>query len=90
MSPDAMMEQKWNECDSRAIGPLTWRVDSSTSRLMTTRAKKQETTQVVGVRMTPELAATFKSEAAKRRISGRRLFEEMWATYRKSGAKAGK
>lgn len=66
---------------------LTWRVDSSTSRLMTQGRPKQEATKNVGVRMTDAMSKRFKTEAAKRGISGRALFEEMWADYQAKSAK---
>lgn len=51
---------------------------------------EKQGSQVVGVRMTPETAKRFKTEAAKRGISGRRLFEEMWADYQAARGKAKK
>ena len=38
--------------------------------------------QIVGFSLPPEIAAAVKSEAAHRRMSLRKLFEEMWTDYR--------
>lgn len=40
--------------------------------------------KIVGFSLSPSLAAEVKSEAAKRSISLRKLFEEMWDLYKKS------
>jgi hypothetical protein len=37
--------------------------------------------------MTAEMSKRFKTEAAKRGISGRALFEEMWADYQAKGGR---
>lgn len=37
--------------------------------------------KIVGFSMSPELAAEVKQEAAKRGVSLRKLFEEMWELY---------
>jgi hypothetical protein len=37
--------------------------------------------QIVGFSLPPELARTVKAEAAKRGVSLRKLFEEMWTSY---------
>jgi hypothetical protein len=54
---------------------------------MTQGRPKQEATKNVGVRMTDAMSKRFKTEAAKRGISGRALFEEMWADYQAKSAK---
>jgi hypothetical protein len=41
--------------------------------------------QIVGFRMDPELVSEVKAEAGRRSISLRKLFEEMWALYKKNG-----
>lgn len=38
--------------------------------------------QIVGFSLPPELAAEVKMEAARRNISLRKLFAEMWALYK--------
>lgn len=38
--------------------------------------------KIVGVSLSPELAAEVKMEAARRQISLRKLFEEIWAQYK--------
>lgn len=40
--------------------------------------------QIIGVRMSPELAREVKAEAAKRGLSVKKLFEELWETYLKN------
>ena len=40
--------------------------------------------QIVGFSLSPEMAREVKTEAARRNISLRKLFEELWATYKKS------
>ncbi len=40
--------------------------------------------QIVGLSLSPEIAAEVKMEAARRGISLRRLFLEMWELYKKS------
>lgn len=40
--------------------------------------------KIVGISMSPALAVEVKEEAAKRSISLRKLFEEMWEIYKKS------
>lgn len=37
--------------------------------------------QIVGFSLSPELAAAVKIEAARRGISLKKLFDEMWAAY---------
>lgn len=41
--------------------------------------------QIVGFSMTPELASKVKAEAGRRSLSLKKLFEEMWSLYEKSG-----
>jgi hypothetical protein len=43
--------------------------------------------QIVGLSLSPELATKFKTEAAGRGLSLRRLFEEMWSIYEQERAK---
>lgn len=38
--------------------------------------------KIVGISMSPSMAAEVKEEAAKREMSLRKLFEEMWALYK--------
>jgi hypothetical protein len=38
--------------------------------------------KIVGLSLSPELAAEVKMEAARRQISVRKLFEEMWVLYK--------
>ena len=38
--------------------------------------------QIIGVSLSPEMATAVKVEATRRRISLRKLFEEMWSDYR--------
>lgn len=39
--------------------------------------------RIVGISMSPQLASEVKAEAGKRRISLRKLFEELWQLYQK-------
>jgi hypothetical protein len=39
--------------------------------------------QIVGFSLSPEMARAVKTEAASRDLSLRKLFEEMWAEYKK-------
>ena len=41
-----------------------------------------KTRQIVGFSLPPALAAEVKIEAAKRNLSLRKLFSEMWALYK--------
>lgn len=45
---------------------------------------RKATRQIVGISMAPALAVEIKQEAAKRDITLRKLFEEMWQIYKKS------
>lgn len=56
---------------------------------MSTRPDKSAKRQIVGFSIPPELAVNVKMEAAERGLSLRKLFEEMWDTYRKSRRKVG-
>lgn len=40
--------------------------------------------KIVGISMSPALAVEVKEEAARRGLSLRKLFEEMWETYKAS------
>jgi hypothetical protein len=42
------------------------------------------TRQIVGFSLAPDLAAKVKSEAARRKIKLRSLFEEMWMLYQEA------
>lgn len=44
--------------------------------------------QIVGFSMSPELAAEVKAEAAKRNVSLKKLFEELWDGYKTTKKKA--
>jgi predicted HicB family RNase H-like nuclease len=50
-------------------------------------ANRSTPSRIIGVRMSPKLAKKVKEEAAKREISIRKLFEEMWVLYSESGKK---
>lgn len=41
----------------------------------------QRNRQIVGFSLSPETAAAVKDEAARRKVSLRKLFEEMWEGY---------
>lgn len=69
---------------------LTIGVDSSTNRLMSTQPKQHTTRKIVGLSLPPAIAKQFKTEAAKRGLSLRDLFQEMWASYEKANTKGGK
>jgi predicted DNA binding CopG/RHH family protein len=43
--------------------------------------------KIVGFSLTPDLASEVKQEAARRGLSLKKLFEEMWETY-KTGQKS--
>ena len=49
--------------------------------------QRQENRQIVGFSLDPAMAKAVKEEAAKRGISLRTLFEEMWAERSKRPAK---
>lgn len=44
--------------------------------------RKKKGRKIIGFRMTPALATEVKVEAARRGVSLRRLFEEMWEIYK--------
>jgi len=57
---------------------------------MSTQAASQRSDrQIVGFSLSPQTARAVKTEAARRGISLRKLFEEMWENYEKSPRKAG-
>jgi len=57
---------------------------------MSTQAASQRSDrQIVGFSLHPKTARAVKTEAARRGISLRKLFEEMWENYEKSPPKAG-
>ena len=57
---------------------------------MSTQPKqRQDNRQIVGFSLSPELARDVKTEAARRGVSLRKLFEEMWNDYDKNRPKAG-
>lgn len=45
-------------------------------------ARNEGETQIVGIRMTPELAQEVKLEATKRGITLKVLFAELWASHK--------
>lgn len=45
-------------------------------------APRQRDRQIVGFSLPPALAREVKQEAARRSLSLRRLFEELWALYK--------
>ena len=44
--------------------------------------QQPKTRQIVGFSLPPSLATEVKIEAAKRNLSLRKLFDEMWALYK--------
>jgi len=44
---------------------------------------KRQPRQIIGLSLPPEIAAEVKIEAARRGISLRKLFVEMWSRYQK-------
>jgi hypothetical protein len=46
--------------------------------------------QIVGFSMSPDMARAVKTEAARRGISLRKLFEELWAQYERPKSAKGK
>lgn len=72
---------------SRCCASLTFLVDMSTfSEAKEVHMPDSRSTprKIVGFSMSPELAAEVKQEAARRGVSLRTLFEEMWELYKKS------
>lgn len=51
----------------------------STIALMT---QQQNNRQIVGFSLSPEMARDVKTEAARRGVSLRKLFEELWSGYK--------
>ena len=48
---------------------------------MTRIRPPRQNRKIIGISIPPEVAAAVKTEAAKRNISLRSLFEEMWTDY---------
>lgn len=48
---------------------------------MAKQPEPQRNRQIVGFSLPPELATAVKDEAARRKVSLRKLFEEMWEGY---------
>jgi len=51
--------------------------------------KPQDNRQIVGFSLSPDMARDVKTEAARRGVSLRKLFEEMWGDYNEGRRKAG-
>ncbi|MDE8347389.1 MAG: hypothetical protein POH28_14640 [Acidocella sp.] len=49
---------------------------------MSESSQPTSTRQIVGISLSPDMAADVKIEAARRKMSLRKLFEEMWTDYR--------
>lgn len=58
----------------------TWSLMAQTPSRLRTRTARQ----IVGLSLSPETASAVKAEAARRNISLKKLFEEMWALYQKN------
>jgi hypothetical protein len=56
----------------------------STMTTHVVRPDRKAPRQIVGFSLTPELARAVKTEAARRGLSLRKLFEEMWAQYQET------
>lgn len=56
------------------------------NRPMSTLLKPRSNRQIIGVSLPPDVARAFKEEAARRGISLRKLFEELWAAYKPPNA----
>jgi hypothetical protein len=54
-----------------------------------THSKKPTHRQIVGFSLPPETALEVKVEAARRQLSLRKLFEEMWALYKENNKRKG-
>ena len=52
------------------------------------RLRNKSVRQIVGFSLPPDQAAEVKVEAAKRGISLKRLFDEMWTLYQKNTKKS--
>lgn len=48
------------------------------------RTREKTTRQIVGFSLSPEQAAAVKVEAARRGLSLKKLFDEMWTLYQSS------
>lgn len=59
---------------------MSTNVGMSTQR---TKLKNVTPRQIVGLSLPPELAREVKAEAARRGLSLRALFEELWTKYKK-------
>lgn len=44
--------------------------------------KHMKPRKIIGFSLTPELASEVKQEAARRRLSLKKLFEELWEAYK--------
>ncbi len=53
-----------------------------TSKTRKTAARSSDNTEIVGIRLTPQIANAFKAEAARRGLRVNQLFLEMWHDYR--------
>lgn len=53
-------------------------------RLMKKETSRPQNRQILGISLPPATARDVKAEAARRGISLRKLFEEMWERYQKS------
>lgn len=53
----------------------------------TKKSSRSQNTQIIGIRMTPEMSRAFKAEAAKRGLRANQLFTELWKTYQQSRSK---
>lgn len=45
------------------------------------KQQRAATRQIVGISLSPDLASKVKVEAARRQLSLKKLFEEMWTLY---------
>jgi hypothetical protein len=52
------------------------------SKTTDSRQRGPQPRQIVGFSLSPALAAEVKNEAAKRNLSLRKLFDEMWTLYK--------
>jgi len=50
------------------------------------QSDRKVTRQLVGFSLAPELARAVKTEAARRGVSLRKLFEEMWSQYQETNS----
>jgi hypothetical protein len=73
------------------MSPLTGRRLVDIMPAMSTRKDQREhksTRQILGFSLAPDMARAVKAEAARRGVSLRKLFEEMWSEYEKKKPKA--